>query len=92
MALTKEELAALQKMMTKAAEEIEGKLAASLDKAIEGINSKVDTNTGAAAELIEKAKTAVTTMPNLIQEKIDVQLKTNLEGMVKREWKAHRKE
>jgi len=90
--MTKEEMAAIQKMVTKAAEEIESKLATSLNNAIEGINAKVDTNAAPAAELQAKAKTAFETLPHLIQEKIDVQLKTNLEGMVKREWKAHRKE
>lgn len=90
--MDKEELAMLQKMMTQAADGIEKKLATGLGKAIEGIDAKVETNAKVAAELLTKAKTAFETLPHLIQEKIDVQLKTNLEGMVKREWKAPRKE
>ena len=30
--------------------------------------------------------------PNMIQEQVEKQLRANLKGMVKREWKAHRKE
>lgn len=82
MALTKEELAALQKMMAKAVDEIETKLATSLNNAIEGINTKVDNSAAAAAEIVANAKTAVTTIPNLIQEHIEAQLKTNITSIV----------
>lgn len=76
--MTKEELAELQKMVTVAAGEIEGRLATSLDKTIEGINNKIDL----AVDLNAKSKAAFETIPSLIQEQIESQLKVNLKGIV----------
>lgn len=76
--MTKEELAEIQKMVTVAAGEIEGRLATSLDKTIEGINNKIDL----AVDLNAKSKAAFETIPGLIQEQIESQLKVNLKGIV----------
>lgn len=81
--MTKEELDQIQKMMTQGAEAIEKKLATSLNQAIAGINEKVDNNAAAAAEIVANAKAAVSTMPNLIQEHVEAQLKTNITSIVK---------
>lgn len=76
------ELAELEKMVTKAAEEIENRLSASLGKAIEGINAKVNLNVEAANELQANAKVAMEAMPNLIREHVESQLSVNLKGIV----------
>ncbi len=76
--MTPEELAQLQEMVTKAAELVEGKLAASLNTAIEGINSKIETNEATTANLQATAKTAFETLPNIIQEKVENQLEGSL--------------
>lgn len=82
MALTKEELEQIQKMMTTAAGIVETKLGTSLNKAIEGIDAKVEASTKAATDLVANAKAAVSAMPNLIQEHVEAQLRTNLTGIV----------
>lgn len=76
--MTEEELAELQKMVTVAAEGIEGRLAASLDKTIEGINNKIDL----AVDLNAKSKAAFEAVPHLIQEHVEAQLQANLKGIV----------
>lgn len=80
--MEKEELAAIQKMMTKAVGEVEKKLATSLNNAIEGINTKVEASTKAATDLVANAKAAVQAMPNLIQEHVEAELKTNITSIV----------
>jgi len=77
-----EQLAELQKMVTMAAGEIEGRLATSLNQAIAGINEKIDLGAAAAAELQNNAKIAFETLPNVIQENVETQLKANLKGIV----------
>lgn len=77
-----EELAQLQEMVTKAAEAIESKLAATLGAAIEGINSQFESNAAAAAEIQSQAKAALETVPHLIQEHVENQLQANLKGIV----------
>ena len=80
--MTEEELAELQNMVAMAAKGIEDRLADSLGKAIEGINSKVEVNATASDELQSKAKVAFETLPALIQENVESQLKANFTGIV----------
>jgi len=80
--MTDEEMAEIQKMVTMAAQEVEGRLATSLDKTIESLNNKIALNATAAAEVQNKAKIALETVPNLIQEQIESQLRANLTGIV----------
>ena len=76
------QLAELQKMVAMAAKGIEDRLADSLGKAIGGLNSKVEVNAAANAELQAKAKAAFEALPALIQENVEGQLKANLTGIV----------
>lgn len=76
--MTKEELAEITEMVTKAAEGIESRLADSLKNAIEGFNSKA----AAATELQSKSEAALKVLPDLIQKQVESQLKTNLTGIV----------
>ena len=72
--MTPEELAEIQKMVVKVAEEVESRLATSLDKAIEGINSKVESTTATASDLQAKAKVTFEALPALIQRQVENQL------------------
>ena len=76
------QLAELQKMVAMAAKGIEDRLADSLGKVIEGINSKIELNAAASAELQARAKTAFETLPALIQEHVESQMKANFTGIV----------
>ena len=80
--MTEEELAELQNMVATAAKGIEDRLADSLGKAIEAINNKIELNATASAELQTRAKTAFETLPVLIQEHVEGQLKANLTGII----------
>lgn len=80
--MTDEELATIQKVVTKAVEGVETKLAASLSKAIEGINTKIDLNAAAAGEIQSTVKVALEAMPHLIKEHVEGELQTNLKGIV----------
>lgn len=80
--MTKEELDQLKGVVSQAAEEIEGRLAESLNKAIEGLDAKIAATTAAGDALKSTATTALEALPNMIQEKIEAQLQDNLQGIV----------
>lgn len=77
-----EELEQLKGVVSQAAEEIEGRLAVSLNKAIEGLDAKISSAAATGEALKSTATTALEALPNLIQEKIEAQLKDNLQGIV----------
>ena len=80
--MTDQELEQIQKMVTVAAEEIEGRLATSMEKAIGGITEKITQQEGATKDLQAKAKAAFDNMPGIIKEHVESQLQTNLAGIV----------
>ena len=82
----------LEIMISGIADKIENRLVASLSKVIDGINARIDQNAEVVVDFQAKSKTAFEVLPHLIQEHVEKQLRANLEGMVKREWKARRKE
>lgn len=73
----------LQELVMLAAGAIEKKLVEKLDQTILSLNEKIDNNAKAALEITANAKKAMETVPNVIQEHVEAQLKSNLTGIVK---------
>lgn len=79
---TEPEMDGVQQLILAAASQIEGRLANTLNQAIDGINARIEANAASAIELTANAKLAIDNMPAMIQERVEGQLRVNLKGIV----------
>jgi hypothetical protein len=75
-------LSDLNNMVIKATSEIENRLSDRLEAAIAAINQNIEANAAAVSQVQSQARSALETVPALIQEHIESQLKANLENII----------